>query len=69
MNRGDNMTHPIDIALTHLILCIDMYHAINMSPPTKELITEFAKEYKVSALDLEWSYVDYECGLLKLKGH
>jgi hypothetical protein len=37
-----------------------------MSPPTKELIRDFAREYKVSALDLEWSYVDHKCGLLKL---
>ena len=60
------MTHPLDKALKQLIFCIDMYHVIKMSPPTKELIIELAKEYKVSPLDLEWSYVDHKCGLLKL---
>ena len=58
--------HPIDTALTHLLLCIEMYNALNMAPPIQELVLDLAKEHKVSALDLEWSYRDHSIGLIKL---
>jgi len=59
-------THPIDTALTHLLLCIEMYNKLNMTPDIQELVLDLAKKHKVSALDLEWSYRDYTIGLIKL---
>ena len=60
------MKHPLDTALTHLLLCIDMYNAIKMVPPIQELVVDLAREHKVSALDLEWSYRDYTVNLITL---
>ena len=63
------MTHPIDTALTHLLLCIEMYDAINMIVPLHELVHDLAREHRVNALDLEWSYHDYKKGLIDLPNY
>ena len=69
INNGEQMTHPIDTALTHLLLCIEMYNAINMTPPIQEIIIDLAREHKVNSLDLKWSYHDYKAGLITLPNY
>ena len=63
------MIHPIDTALTHLLMCIDMYKAINMPPPVQEIILDLAREHRVNSLDLKWSYHDYKAGLITLPNY
>ena len=60
------MTLPIDTALKHLLMCVELYKSINMIVPIEEIIVDLAREHRVNAADLKWSYTDYKAGLITL---
>jgi hypothetical protein len=63
------MTHPIDTALIQLLMSIEIYKSINMTPPVQEIIIDLAREHRVNSLDLKWSYHDYKAGLITLPNY
>ena len=54
------MICPIDTALIQLLMSIEIYKSINMTPPVQEIIIDLAREHRVNSLDLKWSYHDYK---------
>ena len=63
------MTCPIDTALIQLLMSIEIYKSINMTPPVQEIIIDLAREHRVNSLDLKWSYHDYKAGLITLPNY
>ena len=63
------MICPIDTALIQLLMSIEIYKSINMTPPVQEIIIDLAREHRVNSLDLKWSYHDYKAGLITLPNY
>ena len=63
------MICPIDTALIQLLMSIEIYKSINMTPPVQEIIVDLAREHRINSLDLKWSYHDYKAGLITLPNY